>query len=511
MFKKAKKEGLSFEPVIKYIIVYCVLVIIAQIVTASAYAFETMKKEADFIVDTTKSQIDYRIQNTVSLLTSLSQSKSLLDDNISYADKAAELNKYSQSYEYLMIRMIDKDFNVYNERGYSANLASRDYMQKLLATGKTQVTDAFAAGVDGKTLNYTVVVPIFKDGKFDGGIFASIYFDEIEKRLTSNIKNNYQQVILFGSQTQVMSITDDDIYGTKYKDIMNNKILLQSDIHTVEESMYNKKSTSYWFFGSGNILYETVMPIENTPWTISCRLNFFGTLSQFITVISAMIFMSVIACVFLILIAKKYIQSQMSTVNMLLSSVQDLEKRIYQNEKPDNVDFKEIINLTSKGLTDGLTGVITRTVFLNQIPFKLKAIKLGEFAALCFVDVDNLKAINDTYGHGVGDMTLKNVGYTLREYEKKYDGVVGRYGGDEFVLFLSGFESLDSLEKCITDLTNQLISEVFVDDVRVSTRCSVGVTICHEYEEIDQLIKEADEMLYAVKQSGKGSYRIYKI
>ena len=82
------------------------------------------------------------------------------------------------------------------------------------------------------------------------------------------------------------------------------------------------------------------------------------------------------------------------------------------------MDFNEIIRLTGNGLSDSLTGVVTRSVFLNQAAVQLKRVDSGLVSALCFVDMDNLKYINDTYGHGGGDIALKSISYVLREYEK---------------------------------------------------------------------------------------------
>lgn len=501
---------LSFQPVIKYIVILYVVIFITEFAAAAMYAINSMKSEAEFTVESTKSQIDYRIDNTLALLTSLAQDKRFADPETPYEEKAVALTQYSDTFGYMMIRIVDKEINVWNENGLSANLGKRDYMQRLLATGEPQITDSFAAGADGVTLNYTVAVPILKDGAFDGGIFGAIYFDEIVNRLHNNISADYQQLILFGSQAQVMSVSNDRLYGETYMEVMKNSKVFGTTTKQVESNMYNHEQGSYWNLSDGDLYYSAYRPIEGTPWTLLCRLNFWGALWQFIPQILGLMLISAFTCALLVHLANRYIQSQMGTVNMLITSIQDLEKRIYQNEKPDDVDFKEIINLTSKGLTDSLTGVITRTVFLNQIPGKIKQLDEGELAALCFIDVDNLKTINDSYGHDIGDIALKDVGYVLREYEKKYDGLVGRHGGDEFIMLLTGFESLEILEATVAEMTNKLHSKICLGETIIPTQCSVGVSVCNNSDkDVDALIKQADEMLYQVKHKEKGLYAIY--
>ena len=82
--------------------------------------------------------------------------------------------------------------------------------------------------------------------------------------------------------------------------------------------------------------------------------------------------LTALACIGLILLVRRYIAKQMVVVDTLVQSMGELERRIYQNERPENVDFKEILRLTSDGLSDSLTGVVTRSVFLNKAEAQLK-------------------------------------------------------------------------------------------------------------------------------------------
>lgn len=124
--------------------------------------------------------------------------------------------------------------------------------------------------------------------------------------------------------------------------------------------------------------------------------------------------------------------------------------------------------------------------------------------------MDNLKYINDTCGHSGGDVALKSVGYILREYEKRYDGVVGRYGGDEFVLLLTGIDSEAELRSVLEELVLRLHSDIGSAGQRIPVQCSVGAAICQPGMTLEQIIADADEALYFVKQNGKGYYNIHE-
>ena len=113
-------------------------------------------------------------------------------------------------------------------------------------------------------------------------------------------------------------------------------------------------------------------------------------------------------------------------------------------------------------------------------------------------------------GHSGGDIALKSIGYILREYEKKYDGVVGRYGGDEFVLLLTGLEDEAELRSVLDELILRFHSDISSAGQQIPVQCSVGVSLYRPGADLEQLIADADDALYFVKQNGKGYYQIHQ-
>ena len=94
--------------------------------------------------------------------------------------------------------------NVWDVTG-SASLASRDFMQKCYSTGQGLVTDSFAAGADGVTLNYVVLVPLFDGGEMTGSLFVSLYFDDMVRILAESAVGPDVGSVLIGSRGQTMS------------------------------------------------------------------------------------------------------------------------------------------------------------------------------------------------------------------------------------------------------------------------------------------------------------------
>lgn len=305
-----------------------------------------------------------------------------------------------------------------------------------------------------------------------------------------------------------MSSVGNENYGELFLDSIRKTRLLTTTSDKIQKGLLEKDTKHYWGIEDGDIVYGEYTDVKNTNWNIIVRSYFWDTYKTVFGRFVPIIFLCILFCGITLWFIKKYIESQMKAVDILVHSVQELEKKIYQDENPDSPDFQEILRLTSTGLSDGLTGVVTRTVFMNQLQGQLKKIDTEKITAFCFIDLDDLKIINDTYGHKLGDIALKNIGYVLREYEKKYDGIVGRYGGDEFVLLLTDLEDDKELEEVVSEMTLRLHFDIKDGAKAVSVRCSVGVSIWKQNMSIDKLITDADEALYFVKQNGKGDFKI---
>ena len=153
--------------------------------------------------------------------------------------------------------------------------------------------------------------------------------------------------------------------------------------------------------------------------------------------------------------------------------------------------------LTGKGLAYG--GSLART----------EATGYGIYA-LCFIDLDDFKNINDTFGHATGDVALKTVGFLLREYERRYDGLVGRYGGDEFTLLMTDFDDEAELRRVLDELTGRLHVSIQAGGSSFEVHCSVGATVWDRQADADELLEQADRALYLVKQRGKEGYCLYQ-
>jgi diguanylate cyclase (GGDEF)-like protein/PAS domain S-box-containing protein len=159
--------------------------------------------------------------------------------------------------------------------------------------------------------------------------------------------------------------------------------------------------------------------------------------------------------------------------------------------------------------TDFLTGLYNRRYFYNYV----KENCIGKPISLIFMDLDNFKRVNDTYGHQAGDDALVLTADILRK--NCNDGLIVRNGGDEFIVVINNSADMDKLE----ERTKHLMSDfetAFKNDKRfVNVSASMGLSTVNKLGEngnnIDEIIKKSDAALYLAKNTKKGSYRIAEI
>ena len=145
---------------------------------------------------------------------------------------------------------------------------------------------------------------------------------------------------------------------------------------------------------------------------------------------------------------------------------------------------------------DQLTGIYNRhkiTEIVKKIDF------IRDQYGILFIDLDNFKHVNDTYGHSVGDAVLKKLASTIEQSIRK-DDYFGRWGGEEFLIIMKEAK-LQDLQKRAEALVSIIEKEYF--DVVGHTIISVGVAQATDHETFEDVLKKADEALYKAKNSGK--------
>src|SRR5665213_2959825 len=186
------------------------------------------------------------------------------------------------------------------------------------------------------------------------------------------------------------------------------------------------------------------------------------------------------------------------TGRALQASVDTLSLRIRKRELQRRL-------LHEAATHDQLTGLLNRAAVLDHLANDVsRRREAGETVAVLFIDIDGLKPLNDTYGHGIGDTAILNTGLALVEATGECD-VVGRLGGDEFLVVLCPEHSCDgdaAAENIRHSVSRQSIR---VDDRVVPLVASVGVALtqCDSGTDPMKLVRQADEAMYEAKRAAR--------
>jgi diguanylate cyclase (GGDEF)-like protein/PAS domain S-box-containing protein len=161
-------------------------------------------------------------------------------------------------------------------------------------------------------------------------------------------------------------------------------------------------------------------------------------------------------------------------------------------------------------LHDPVTGLANRAALMDRLSQALAALERqpGRLAVL-FVDLDHFKEINDSFGHDAGDQVLAEVGRRLSQLSRNAD-TVARLGGDEFVVLCGALRDDDDVG-LIGDRIVQGIRSPYIEDGRdLSITCSVGIVVTGDpLTEPERLIRDADEVMYEAKETGRNRYRVF--
>ncbi len=201
-------------------------------------------------------------------------------------------------------------------------------------------------------------------------------------------------------------------------------------------------------------------------------------------------------------ILKPFDQSELLARMNVFLKIQEL-----QNELKEKNALLEKLSIT-----DELTGLYNRRYFYDHINMQVALAKRYNYQIGCLlIDIDHFKNINDTYGHDVGDKTLKGLA-ALMKGKMREGEILARFGGEEFIICLcradekGAISAAERMRKAVADANLSGDS-----GVSLKTTISIGIAIYPDknLKNFDEIIKAADEALYHAKKSGRNKVVVY--
>lgn len=159
---------------------------------------------------------------------------------------------------------------------------------------------------------------------------------------------------------------------------------------------------------------------------------------------------------------------------------------------------------------DLLTGVPNRRLLSDRLGQALaRSRRTGRSVAVCYLDLDGFKAVNDRFGHAGGDKLLVEITDRLRKVLRSED-TLARLGGDEFVLLFTDIATTQEIPLALNRVLEAINLPVQIDDKTVNVSASVGVTLYPTDDvDADTLLRHADQAMYLAKEAGKNSYHFF--
>ncbi|TYC65972.1 EAL domain-containing protein [Stappia sp. BW2] len=161
---------------------------------------------------------------------------------------------------------------------------------------------------------------------------------------------------------------------------------------------------------------------------------------------------------------------------------------------------------------DVLTGLPNRQEFKTKLEEKVsESDRTGDPVAVVFVDLDNFKFVNDSFGHAIGDQVLMIIAERIMSVHTGTHQAI-RFGGDEFVLIVDGESALKpALNEFMTRLRDEVTKTIHIDDLSFHVTCSIGAA-CYPQDAdcAAKLLSNADKAMFEAKSAGRDSYKVYE-
>ncbi len=390
----------------------------------------------------------------------------------------------------------NKDGQAMDAYGNFYDISKKKYFKTVMG-GETVVSETTVSAKDGDNV-IIVAAPMEYKGECVGAVCCVLRLETISEIIEDDFMSEIGHIILVQSDGKVIASTRDDV--TLGEEIGDNAIFVsevgednarQFMQRRTDTSGDEKESASgdVSHIGRGDNSYVSEIYNEESGWTLVSIINTekLENYSEELNEDILRYMISFIARIFAMIVL---------FVIVLLNDI-----RIVWGEKKELEQQKDIMEF--KALHDPMTGLYNKARFMYLAEKEIKDNPFGKHA-LYFIDVDDFKHYNDTYGHAAGDELLKGFAEVLKSTFRNGD-FIARYGGDEFVVMVNDYferANLIALADRLYDNTGKKEFKSFDEKITLS----VGIAEMVPGATFEGIMHCADEALYKSKENGKNQY-----
>lgn len=382
------------------------------------------------------------------------------------------------------IGYLDRKNEFHGDSSEKSDLVKHGLIAQAISLDNTFITDPYRSSLTGK-YTLTIFVPVIEEDTRVGIVYANLDLDEIAKLASENSINLPARICMINSKSlNYIACTDmGDVPAGSWNSLMIKREDFEFDSQDGYYDFMNGLrtqsggTTSYEVSGKKYTLgYSSIEKMPN--WYVALVLEN-DDLSDTFKRVRSILYMYMT-----LLFAVTFVYAMSVIVR------EWLQRR----------NFQKLSTL------DTMTGIYNKRTFEMYVKEYIATNNNRAFGTLIFVDVDDFKHYNDEYGHLNGDIVLKTFAKCLSEQFSSI-GYVGRYGGDEFVVFVTGSYEKEYIDGKINEIAKKLSSVELEGFGMVPTSFSAGAASYPvDGASYEELCNAADEALYEVKESGKGKF-----
>lgn len=368
----------------------------------------------------------------------------------------------------LKLGVADRKGNIYYSDHKRQKIADRNYYKSLMRD-QNSISKVLMDKEEG-TESIIIGVPLVRDGKVKGAVCLEYSTMELGRMLNGKELKGTGAVLVFSKKgSMAASYEGMERFRTMYEMLGTMKYDDSSELPAMEANVQKGNSGYLNYHNNGKLRMLYYEPTGISDWYI-CTLAVAETYEQTLYSLKS-------ETLFLMF------KGILITILLFIFSLRIF--RQHRSEKKENTK-------------DALTGSLNRKNFQRILERDLNSKK--RYSACFFLDIDDFKGINDTYGHQRGDEVLTGVAGRLRKNLREQD-VVSRYGGDEFTCLIQGIKDRKKIEEIAGRMLRAVTEENHVN-------ISIGITLIKDGDSYSQVIRRADSALYEAKMRGKNQYVI---
>ncbi|RJX70018.1 GGDEF domain-containing protein [Vibrio sinensis] len=489
---------------LRYTVPFILFILLMNFGYWLAERIKVTKKIANNQVEMVSLHLNTIISDYKNLLYAMSQDSQVFDNQVSLVERSNRLWPYQESFRFALMGISD-------EFGYSSStfdsttfsIGHRDYFKEAITTKKFVISNVLNNAMFEEKI-YVMCQPLFNtSGHLTGVIHASIAFSEIQQVLNSAATESVYSVLVDDDFNIIGHPVSDTYIGSNVFDLSEDEFIFNRDEITINST--NIINGYYTFSFTNGFNYLQLEKVEGTHWTLVSKANFNSVIGQNIY----FAVLNLLVILVLSLIIYRRVKKSIVTVTGPVDHFLERSKNVLVLESSlINEQFDAMLQASIDGVYCPRSGALNRLYFMR---FAEKAqLNQTQMAACIFVDLDNLKTVNDTFGHIAGDEVIVLFANILKETFQHEDDHIGRFGGDEFVVYTHDFNLLEELESKLKRLLKLLRKTIEKNNKRVVFSASIGVAVSTESKTpLATLIHCADIAVYRSKLEGKDRYTIY--